>query len=197
MDVSEIFENLNEPQRNSVTSESKNLLVLAGAGSGKTRVITHRIAYLIESLNIDPHRILAVTFTNKAAKEMRERIHQLLGDKAISLSMGTFHSICARILRVDGNKVDLPTNFVIYDTADQLALIRQIQSKLNIDSKKFPPRQILSTISSAKNKRFTDSTYQKTYEISSNSPGSRLPRDLARYYNRFSIPCMSSRFSKI
>ena len=95
---------------------------------------------------------------------MRERIHQLLGDKAIPLSMGTFHSICARILRVDGNKVDLPTNFVIYDTADQLALIRQIQSKLNIDSKKFPPRQILSTISSAKNKRFTDSTYQKNVE---------------------------------
>ena len=155
---------LNDNQQLAVETPSGPLIILAGPGSGKTRVITHRIAYLIESLNIDPHRILAVTFTNKAAKEMRERIHQLLGDKAISLSMGTFHSICARILRVDGNKVDLPTNFVIYDTADQLALIRQIQSKLNIDSKKFPPRQILSTISSAKNKRFTDSTYQKNVE---------------------------------
>ena len=155
---------LNHNQQLAVEIPSGPLIILAGPGSGKTRVITHRITYLVESLNIDPHRILAVTFTNKAAREMRERIHLLLGDKAISLSMGTFHSICARILRVDGNNIDLPNNFVIYDTADQLALIRQIQSKLNIDSKKFPPRQMLSAISSAKNKRFTDSTYQKNVE---------------------------------
>tara|TARA_B100000029_G_scaffold185670_1_gene183092 strand:+ start:13071 stop:15284 length:2214 start_codon:yes stop_codon:yes gene_type:complete len=155
---------LNDNQQLAVETPSGPLIILAGPGSGKTRVITYRITHLVKSLNIEPHRILAVTFTNKAAREMRERIQQLLGDQATSLSMGTFHSICARILRVDGSLISLPDNFVIYDSSDQLALIRQIESDLSIDSKKFPPRQILSTISKAKNKRFTDSTYQKNVE---------------------------------
>ena len=151
--MTSLTDTLNEAQRRAVEVPGGPLMILAGPGSGKTRVITHRIAHLVQERGIPPWRILAVTFTNKAAREMRERIEVLLGDKATSLTMGTFHSICARLLRREGEAIGLSRDFVIYDTDDQMSLIRTIEAELDIDQKRFTPRAILSAISSAKNER--------------------------------------------
>jgi DNA helicase II / ATP-dependent DNA helicase PcrA len=152
---------LNDAQRHAVEVERGPLMILAGPGSGKTRVIAHRIAHLVQTLHVPPYRILAVTFTNKAAREMRERVESLLGDRASTLTMGTFHSICARILRVDGEAVGLPSDFAIYDSDDQASLVRLIEAELNIDPKRFPPRGVLSVISRAKNERRDAATFQR------------------------------------
>ncbi len=158
--LEELTEGLNEAQRRAVTTESGGLLILAGPGSGKTRVIAHRIAFLVNQLRVPPWRILGVTFTNKAAKEMRERVEKLLGERAKQVQLGTFHSVCARILRRDGHHIAIPNDFVIYDTDDQMALVRQIESELQVDPKRFPPRQVLSAISSAKNERLDVDKYR-------------------------------------
>ena len=126
------------------------LLILAGPGSGKTRVIAHRIAYLIREKQTPPWRILAVTFTNKAAREMRQRVGGLLGPDADPISMGTFHAVCSRMLRADGTAAGIPRGFVIYDDADQITVIKRALRDLGIDPKQFPPRAILSAISRAK-----------------------------------------------
>lgn len=152
---------LNEAQRRAVELPGGGLMILAGPGSGKTRVIAHRIAYLVETLDVAPWRILAVTFTNKAAKEMRERVETILGDRARDLTMGTFHSVCARILRRDGQEIGLANDFAIYDTDDQMSLVRGIESQLQIDPKRFAPRAVLSAISSAKNERRDVAEYQR------------------------------------
>jgi len=120
--VSHILGELNAPQREAVTSTQGPLLILAGPGSGKTRVIAHRIAYLVEHEEVEPWRIVAVTFTNKAAREMRGRVVAHLDERASDVMLGTFHSICARILRIDGNRIGLDRAFNIYDDADQMAL---------------------------------------------------------------------------
>jgi len=146
----ELLEGLNEPQRQAVMHGSGAVLILAGPGSGKTRVITHRIAHLVIEHRVPPWRILAVTFTNKAAREMRERASRLLGEDAASLHMGTFHSMCARWLRIDGEAIGLSRDFVIYDDADQVALVKRILEELHVDPRRFPPRAILSAISNAK-----------------------------------------------
>jgi len=145
-----ILEGLNDPQAQAVTHPEGPVLILAGPGSGKTRVITHRIAYLVRDLRVPPWRILAVTFTNKAAREMRERSARLLGEDAAQLHMGTFHSMCARWLRIDGEAVGIPKDFVIYDDADQMALMKRILEELHVDPRRFSPRAILSQISNAK-----------------------------------------------
>ncbi len=155
---------LNDAQRRAVEVESGPLMILAGPGSGKTRVIAHRIAHLVQVRDVPPHRILAVTFTNKAAREMRERVEDLLGDRAATITMGTFHSVCARILRIDGPAIGLPQDFAIYDADDQAALVRSIQSELNIDPKRFPPRGVRAEISRAKNERRDASAYQRGVE---------------------------------
>ncbi|MGE0598795.1 MAG: ATP-dependent helicase [Dehalococcoidia bacterium] len=146
----ELLEGLNEPQRMAVTHGDGAVLILAGPGSGKTRVITHRIAHLVIEHRIAPWRILAVTFTNKAAREMRERTAKLLGEDAASLHMGTFHSMCARWLRIDGQAIGLSPDFVIYDDADQVALMKRVLEELHVDPRRFPPRAVLSGISNAK-----------------------------------------------
>src|SRR5690606_12459223 len=124
-------------------------------GSGKTKTLTHRIAYIIASHKATPYNILAVTFTNKAAKEMRERIAKLLGEDAGNRSfmpfMGTFHSICVRLLRQDGEYVGVPRNFVIFDESDRLSAVKQASRQLSIDEKSYPPKSITHLISSAKN----------------------------------------------
>ena len=148
-----LTDTLNDAQRRAVEVPGGPLMILAGPGSGKTRVITHRIAYLVQERGVPPWRILAVTFTNKAAREMRDRIEALLGDRASSLMMGTFHAICARLLRREGEAIGLTRDFVIYDTDDQISLVRTIEAELDIDQKRFTPRSILSAISSAKNER--------------------------------------------
>jgi DNA helicase-2/ATP-dependent DNA helicase PcrA len=142
---------LNEQQARAVTHRGGPLLIFAGAGSGKTRVITYRIAHLIES-GVWPSSILAVTFTNKAAREMRERIDGLIGDDAKGLWMGTFHSICGRMLRENGRHIGIDRNFVIYDDDDQVSIVRRILKDLRVDDKSLSPRRVLNEISRAKEK---------------------------------------------
>ncbi len=145
-----ILDGLNPEQYRAVTHGNGAVLILAGPGSGKTRVITHRIAFLVRERRTPPWRILAVTFTNKAAREMRERAARLLGEDAASLHLGTFHSQCARWLRIDGGAIGLDPNFIIYDDADQVALMKRVLEELNVDPRRFSPRSVLSAISNAK-----------------------------------------------
>ncbi|HEY8739548.1 MAG TPA: UvrD-helicase domain-containing protein, partial [Candidatus Dormibacteraeota bacterium] len=142
---------LNPPQLEAVTAADGPLLIFAGAGSGKTRVLTYRIAHLIESGRARPNDIVAVTFTNKAAREMKARLEELLGVGQAPPWMGTFHSICGRILRRDGNAIGVDRSFVVYDQADRLSAVKRSMQKLNMDEKKFPPNAVSSSISHAKN----------------------------------------------
>ena len=125
-------------------------MIIAGPGSGKTRVLTHRIAYLTEVEGVWPSRICAVTFTNKAAAEMRNRLEKLIGPKVRELTVGTFHSLGVRILRQDANAIGYPKDFAIFDDDDQLGLVKQATKDIGLDDKMYPPRQFLSRISDAK-----------------------------------------------
>ena len=146
-----IYDTLNEPQREAVLHADGPLLILAGAGSGKTRVLTHRIAYLIEELGVNPWNILAITFTNKAAGEMRQRVDNLVGFGSESIWVSTFHSMCVRILRRFIDRLGYDSRFTIYDTDDQKTLMKAVCKKVDIDTKQFKERMLLSVISSAKN----------------------------------------------
>ena len=153
--MTDFTDGLNDEQARAVTHGDGPLLILAGAGSGKTKTLTHRIAYLIGELKVFPSRILAVTFTNKAAKEMRQRLAKLLDEEADNRQfmpwMGTFHSICVRILRMDGASIGLDKRFLIYDTDDQVSLMKQIMKARGLTDKDIKPRAVLSVISNAKN----------------------------------------------
>lgn len=151
---------LNNEQRKAVITTEGPLLILAGAGSGKTRVLTYRIAYLIEN-GVYPGSILAITFTNKAAQEMKERVAALVGDEANRMWINTFHSTCVRILRMDIEKIGFNKNFVIYDTQDQEKVIKECMKELNIDDKLFPPKKVLHTIGSQKDKLIDADTYYR------------------------------------
>ena len=146
-----IYDTLNEPQREAVLHTDGPLLILAGAGSGKTRVLTHRIAYLIEEMGVNPWNILAITFTNKAAGEMRQRVDDLVGFGSESIWVSTFHSMCVRILRRFIDRLGYDNRFTIYDTDDQKTLMKAVCKKVDIDTKRFKERMLLSVISSAKN----------------------------------------------
>ena len=145
-----ILDGLNSNQRAAVTAIDGPLLIIAGPGSGKTRVITHRIAYIARVVGITPYRIAAVTFTNKAAREMRQRLASLLGQASEQVSAYTFHRLCALVLRRDGEHIGLDRNFAIYDDADQMDLMKRVLIELEYDPKRYPPRAILSAISGAK-----------------------------------------------
>ncbi|HET7521415.1 MAG TPA: UvrD-helicase domain-containing protein [Candidatus Limnocylindria bacterium] len=172
----QILERLNPPQREAVAHPSGPLLILAGAGSGKTRVLAHRVAYLVAT-GVKPWQIVAVTFTNKAANEMRERIAGLIGEEAArEATIGTFHAICARILRRDGDKIGLTRSFTIYDRADQVALAKQVLRALDLDEKRFAPAGMLAWIGQRKDEladpatamrqaaNFYDETAARVYE---------------------------------
>lgn len=146
-----LIQGMNPKQKEAVLHTEGPLLVMAGAGSGKTRVLTHRIAYLIEEKDVNPWNILAITFTNKAAKEMRERVGKLLKTGGDDVWVSTFHSMCVRILRRDVDHIGYNRNFTIIDTSEQRTLMKRILNELNIDVKKYDPRSILGTISNAKN----------------------------------------------
>ncbi|MDX1414773.1 MAG: UvrD-helicase domain-containing protein, partial [Candidatus Promineifilaceae bacterium] len=162
-----LFDGLNEAQRAAVTAAPGPVLVLAGPGSGKTRVLTYRIAYLIQELRVQPWHIMAVTFTNKAAREMRQRVEDLLGGQPRGLVMGTFHSTCVRILRREtDNLTYYDRDFVIFDTADQQQVVKQALKDLNLDDKKFPPNKMLNGISNAKNELVTPEMYAASNYIS-------------------------------
>jgi DNA helicase-2/ATP-dependent DNA helicase PcrA len=148
----DFLDKLNPEQREAVLHRDGPLLILAGAGSGKTRVITFRIAHLIGGGYADPGQVLAVTFTNKASQEMRERVESLIGEAAGGVWLSTFHSLCARLLRREAPKIGLSRDFVIYDSSDQVAVVKQAERELNIDDKLVPPRMALSRISQAKNR---------------------------------------------
>ncbi len=160
----DILKDLNPAQREAVQAIEGPVLVLAGPGSGKTRVLTHRVAYLVRECGVDPYHIMAVTFTNKAAQEMKGRLDHLLGQRLRGLTIGTFHALCSRTLRREAKHLDVSSDFVIYDRSDQLGLVRQALTDLNLDDKMYRPQAILGTISKAKNeligpKSFAPQTY--------------------------------------
>ena len=150
-----IYDTLNDRQKEAVLHTEGPLLILAGAGSGKTRVLTHRIAYLIEEKGVNPWNILAITFTNKAAGEMRERVDNLVGFGSESIWVSTFHSMCVRILRRHIEALGYATNFTIYDTDDQKTLMKDVCKLLEVDTKVYRERSLLSAISKAKNELMT------------------------------------------
>ena len=145
-----IYDTLNEQQKKGVFTTQGPVLILAGAGSGKTRVLTHRIAYLIDELGVNGWNIMAITFTNKAAGEMKERVEDIVGMGSESIWVTTFHSTCVRILRRYGDRLGYDNNFTIYDSDDQKTVMKDICKRLQIDTKTLKERSILSAISSAK-----------------------------------------------
>ncbi len=162
--VSELLKQLNEAQQQAVANTEGPVMVIAGAGSGKTRVLIYRIAYMLEK-GVDPFQVLALTFTNKAAREMKERISNLIGNEAKNVWMGTFHSIFARILRIEGHLLGFPSSFTIYDTDDSKSLIKSILRDLNLDIKLYPPNAVLSRISSAKSSLISSEEYVHNKDI--------------------------------
>jgi DNA helicase-2/ATP-dependent DNA helicase PcrA len=184
MDSEKILEGLNEAQASAVLHEDGPLLILAGAGSGKTKTLTHRIAYLIAARGVRPGEIMAVTFTNKAAKEMRERLASLLGGSADNRGfmpwMGTFHSIAVRILRIYGENIEIPKNFVILDEADKQSLIKAVMKKIGVTDKQFSPSSMGNYISNAKNECMMPDDYARI----ASTPAQQLAADIYPRYER-------------
>jgi DNA helicase-2/ATP-dependent DNA helicase PcrA len=182
--IDDLFTELNPEQRRAVETTEGPLLIQAGAGSGKTKSLTHRIAYLIATHRATPYNILAVTFTNKAAREMRERVAQLVGESAENRGfmpyMGTFHSICVRILRMDGEHIGIPRSYVIFDESDRLSAVKRASKQLGVDEKAFPPRVIAGLISSAKNELATPADY----DGAGGSPANRVASEVFPIYER-------------
>lgn len=159
----DLLKGLNNEQKEAVLHTEGPLLILAGAGSGKTRVLTHRIAYLIKEKDVYPSSILAITFTNKAAKEMKERVGKILGDIAQDMWISTFHSTCVKILRRDIDRIGYEKSFVIYDSADQQTVIKSCLKELNLNDKNFPPRSVLEMIGKAKDELVDPGMYTRMY----------------------------------
>ena len=175
--MSSKYDSLNPAQLEAVKHTEGPLLILAGAGSGKTRVLTHRIAYLIEEEGVRPWNIMAITFTNKAADEMRERVDRIVGQGAEDVWVATFHSSCVRILR---RFIDLPgytTDFTIYDSDDQKNVIKRVVKDMNLDPKNFPERSVAAAISSAKNNGISPEEMAKSNNV--------RDRDIAKIFVRY------------
>lgn len=182
---------LNEPQREGVINTEGPTMIIAGAGSGKTRVLTFRIAYLIEKKNVDPFNILALTFTNKAAKEMRDRIEKVVGTEARNLWMGTFHSVFARILRAEADKIGYPSNFTIYDADDSKSLIKAIVKELNLDDKVYKPNVVFNRISGAKNRLISWKEYNRNPIYKADDEQNMKP-ELGRIYKIYAERCFKA-----
>ena len=185
------LKDLNGFQKAAVTHTEGPCLVIAGAGSGKTRVLTYRIAHLIKEHKIDPFSILALTFTNKAANEMKNRIESIVGTDARSLWMGTFHSIFARILRAEGHKIGYPSNYVIYDTQDSKSLIKSIVKELTLDPKMYKENYVYNRISNAKNKLISYSEYVNNVLIQEEDALSLRPK-IGEIYKIYVKRCFKS-----
>ena len=185
------LDGLNESQRIAVENFEGPTMVIAGAGSGKTRVLTMRIAFMIDH-GIDPFNILALTFTNKAAKEMTERIGSIIGSgEAKNITMGTFHSVFARILRINADRLGYPQNFTIYDTQDTKSLLKDIVKELNLDDKIYKPSMIYGRISAAKNNLLSADDYLQNPEIMDEDKQSQRP-ELGRIYKAYSVRCFKA-----
>jgi DNA helicase-2/ATP-dependent DNA helicase PcrA len=160
------LDELNEPQREAVMHKDGPIMIIAGAGSGKTKVLTTRITHLMAAHGVDAFNILALTFTNKAAAEMKERIARILGDsEARNLYIGTFHSVFARILRGEANKLGYPNNFTIYDTDDAKSVVKTVVNEMGLDDKQYKPNIVYNRISSAKNALVTAGEYINDYML--------------------------------
>ena len=160
--MKDFLNNLNNSQLESTLQMDGPMIVIAGAGSGKTRVLTYKIAYLMTE-GVDPFNILALTFTNKAAKEMKERIATIVGNEAKNLWMGTFHSVFARILRIEAHKIGYTSNFTIYDSDDSQKLVSRIIKEFNLDKDRYKYKSIFSRISSMKNSFITPNAVSYTH----------------------------------
>src|SRR4051794_37816473 len=176
--IDDLLEGLNPPQRDAVTHSEGPMLILAGAGSGKTRVITHRVAYLLRSGQARPSEILAITFTNKAATEMCERVELLVGRAIRAMWVMTFHAACARMLRADADKLGYTRQFTIYDAADQRRLIKKCLDDRGYDVKRYPPRAMQSQISASKNRLRTPDEYAQLV-------GSPFEQTVAEVYQQY------------
>ncbi|WP_337019443.1 DNA helicase PcrA [Oceanobacillus massiliensis] len=176
--IDDMIKGLNKEQQEAVRHTEGPLLIMAGAGSGKTRVLTHRIAYLMGEKDVSPRNILAITFTNKAAREMKDRVRKLVGPHGENMWVSTFHSMCVRILRRDIDRIGYSSNFTILDSGDQLSVIKQLLKNLNIDPKKFDPRAMLGQISAAKNELITAEEFSK-------NAGNFYDRQVAQVYEGY------------
>jgi DNA helicase-2/ATP-dependent DNA helicase PcrA len=189
--MNDYLETLNEPQREGVLNTEGPCMLIAGAGSGKTRVLTFRIAHLIQNKNIDPFNIMALTFTNKAAKEMRERIESVVGSDAKNLWMGTFHSVFARILRSEAHHLGYPNNFTIYDTDDAKSLIRSIVKELGLDDTVYKANAVYNRISAAKNRLIGWQDYLASPELIGDDASNMRP-ELGKIYKTYALRCFKS-----
>lgn len=161
--MQELIEGLNDKQKEAVLATDGPCLVIAGAGSGKTKVLTHKIAYLMAEKHVKPWNILAITFTNKAANEMKQRVEAIVGEAARDMWIGTFHSICVRILRKSIDRIGFDHSFLIFDTSDQKTLIKECMKTLKIDDKLFTDRSVLAEISNGKNEMLEPAAYKTKY----------------------------------
>lgn len=187
----DFLNDLNPPQREGVVNTEGPMMLIAGAGSGKTRVLTYRIAHLIQNKGVDPYSIMALTFTNKAAREMRERIEKIVGTEAKNLWMGTFHSVFARILRAEASRLGFPSNFTIYDTDDSKTLIKQIVKEMNLDDKLYKPGLVLSRISGAKNRLISWQEYQNNPVYGEDDLANQRP-EMGRVYQFYVKRCFAA-----
>jgi DNA helicase-2/ATP-dependent DNA helicase PcrA len=182
---------LNEPQSEAVLNTDGACMLIAGAGSGKTRVLTYRIAYLIQSKGVDPFSIMALTFTNKAAREMRERIEKVVGHDARNLWMGTFHSVFARILRAEAHHIGYPNNFTIYDTDDSKSLIRSIVKEMGLDENAYKANTVYNRISAAKNRLIGWQDYLANAELVADD-GANMRPEIGKIYKNYALRCFKS-----
>ncbi len=189
--MTDFLESLNEPQLEGVLNTEGPCMLIAGAGSGKTRVLTFRIAYLIREKNVDPFNILALTFTNKAAREMRERIESIVGSDARSLWMGTFHSVFARILRAEAGRLGYPSNFTIYDTDDAKSLIKSIVKEMGLDDTAYKPSTVYNRISAAKNRLIGWQEYLANAELMGDDAANMRP-EIGRIYKTYALRCFKA-----
>ena len=201
----DLLNGLNDRQKEAVTTTEGPLLVLAGAGSGKTKVLTHRVAYIIENNLARPWQILAITFTNKAAKEMCDRIENIVGEESNDIWIKTFHSACLRILRKDIEKIGYTTNFNIYDTNDQKKLIKDCLKDLNLNEDNYPVKSIMSKISNAKDEMISCEEFAKRNDDFRGEKYARiytLYQKICRtakliFYNKYTVGKKWKRFFKI
>jgi len=190
VDTDVLLAGLNPQQQKAVIHQGAPLLVVAGAGSGKTRVLTRRISYLMAARGVRPYEILAITFTNKAAGEMKERVTDLVGPIAKSMWVSTFHSACVRLLRQEIERLGYSSTFSIYDSADSQKLISRVMETLNLDPKRYPPRQFQSLISNAKNELQTPYQYLSAAQ-------NQFETIVADVYTPMFTQCMKSAYNRL
>jgi DNA helicase-2/ATP-dependent DNA helicase PcrA len=189
--MTDFLDELNEPQREGVINTEGPCMLIAGAGSGKTRVLTYRIAQLIQKQGVDPFKIMALTFTNKAAKEMRDRIEMIAGNDARNIWMGTFHSVFARLLRSEASKIGYPSNFTIYDTDDSRSLIRSIVKEMGLDDAQYKASTVHNRISAAKNRLISWQDYANNALLISDDASNMRP-EMHNIYKNYSLRCYKS-----